>query len=358
MQEQRRLAVTLAALSLIACAAACDDTDNPDMTFVDSGPGVDSGQLGSGAQDASNAQDASKDSATSDAASSSNDAAADAGTDAGTDAGQDAGQSSGNVFLSIAGGSVSALDGGTSMAKGAALLVRTADGRSLVSLQVSGLDAGTMYPAHVHDQPCATNAGGHYMHDKDAGADAGQANEVWPSLMTDNAGQARAFVEVMKVLRDDAKSIVVHATDANKTKMLCADLVVKTPYTTMGSAMKLPAANDAGVAEISASATLTRGLDGGTEASIDVQKLKPNTPYMVHVHDQPCAFGNGGGHYKFDYGVDAAVESNEIWLNFTSDDAGVGKKSIAVPHSSRAEAQAIVIHAMDNSRLACIDLKL
>jgi hypothetical protein len=79
--------------------------------------------------------------------------------------------------------------------------------------------------------------------------------------------------------------------------------------------------------------------------------------YMVHVHDQPCAFASGGDHYKIDYAVDGAVASNELWLDLTSNDAGAGLQDASINHVARAEAQSIVVHAMDKTRLGCIDLK-
>lgn len=131
---------------------------------------------------------------------------------------------------------------------------------------------------------------------------------------------------------------------------------MKSPFTTRGTANPLPSA-DAGVA-IMASGTMTRGDEGKTTVRVEVQMLKPSTMYMIHVHDKPCAAANGGGHYKLDYGVTAAVENNEIWLNLTTDAAGRADKTVVVDHVARAEAQAIVIHAADNTRLACIDLRM
>lgn len=340
-------------LALSLAWAACEES-GADPGFDSTVPPVDAAQMAA------------------DAANSAGDAAVPVDTGVARDAGpqdtgvvQDAagdasdGASAAKIISSIAGGSVSALpDAGAAgaNAKGAALLVRTLAGHGLVSVQVSGLGASKTYPTHVHVASCATGAGGHYMFDPDAGADAGQSNEIWPTLTTDDAGQARAFVDVPMMLRDDAKAIVVHDPDAASAKMLCADLTVKAPYTTSGTANALPGA-DAGVA-VMASGTMTRGDDGKTTVRVEIQQLQPTTMYMIHVHDQPCAAASGGGHYKLDYGMTAAVESNEIWLNLTTDAMGKADKTVVVDHLARAEAQAIVIHAMDNTRLACIDLKM
>jgi Cu-Zn family superoxide dismutase len=356
MPQETRLVVLLAALSLSALSACGGDSDDANTT--------DSGADAGGKPDAAQAQDSSTTDtgSSADSGGSGSDAGKDAGgsTDAGADAGTgaDGGMDAGaKTISSIYGGGVSVLDGGTSTAKGAALVVRTVAGHSLVSLQVSGLLQNKAYPAHVHVLPCAMLAGGHYQHVADAGAT--DSNEVWPALMTDDAGQARAFLDVDKLLRDEAVAVVVHDPDMANAKMLCADLATKTPFTTSGTPKALAGATDAGVSEVTGTASLTRADNGATTATISVQKLKPDTDYMVHVHDQPCAFANGGGHYKLDYGVTTAVEANEIWLNLKTDATGAGTKTTSVSnHVARAEAQAMVIHAMDATRLACIDLKL
>jgi hypothetical protein len=355
MPQETRLVVLLAALTLSALSA-CDSGSSEDSK-TDSGPQKDSGGdkedaaavADSSTHDAAPGSDAGSpsDAGKSDAASSDAGGSTDGGS---TDGG---GLDGGKTISSIYGGSVSVLDGGTS----AALLVRTAAGHGLVSLQVSGLGAAKAYPAHVHVLPCAMYAGGHYQHVADAGANA--TNEIWPMLMTDDAGQARAYLDVDKLVRDEAVAVVVHDPDAANAKLLCADLATKSPFATSGTPMALAGATDAGVAMVTGTASLTRTTDGSTQATISVTKLKPDTDYMAHVHDQPCGFASGGSHYKLDYGVDGAVEANEIWLNFKSDATGAGTKTTTIAnHIARAEAQAIVIHAMDGTRLACIDLKL
>ncbi|HEX6241970.1 MAG TPA: hypothetical protein VFZ61_13770, partial [Polyangiales bacterium] len=139
-------------LTLALALAACGGDDKGSETEADTGTGgqdASSEDMDSGHQHGGN-DGGTTDGASSDAQSGSDAGSSDAGgSDAGT---SDAGTSdAGKLFSSVRGGSVSVLDGGTSMAKGAALLVRTSAGRSLVSLQVSGLIPGKMYPAHVHN---------------------------------------------------------------------------------------------------------------------------------------------------------------------------------------------------------------
>jgi hypothetical protein len=357
MAQATKLTTLLAVLALSACGGGGGD----DTTTADTGPdggggrqdagtGMDSGHHGGG--------DDGGDGATSDAQSGA-DAGSSVDSGASDAASSDGGLDASSGALAFAqGGHVSVLDGGTSTAQGAALLVRTDAGHTLVSLQVSGLSPDKMYPAHVHNLPCSMQAGGHYQHAADGGVNA--SNEVWPALLTNDAGQGRSLVDVDRVLRADAISIVVHDPDAaNTPKLLCADLssASLTAFGTSGALTRFGAATDAGAPSLSGNGRLIRASNGTTSASVDLQNLKPNTMYMVHVHDQPCAFASGGGHYKLDYAVDGAVASNELWLDFTSNDAGAGTKDASIDHIARAEAQAIVVHAMDNTRLGCIDLK-
>ncbi|HEY5962245.1 MAG TPA: hypothetical protein VIV60_37070, partial [Polyangiaceae bacterium] len=54
----------------------------------------------------------------------------------------------------------------------------------------------------------------------------------------------------------------------------------------------------------------------------------------------------------------ATLEANELWVNFTSSDTGIGKRDLNAQHTPRADARSIVIHdtGTDAPRLACIDL--
>jgi hypothetical protein len=51
------------------------------------------------------------------------------------------------------------------------------------------------------------------------------------------------------------------------------------------------------------------------------------------------------------------MESNEIWLNFTTDNSGAGSAMTTVSHLARPDAASIVVHDTDGQRLGCVDLK-
>ena len=40
--------------------------------------------------------------------------------------------------------------------------------------------------------------------------------------------------------------------------------------------------------------------------------------YGSHVHNLPCSVDNGGGHYKLDPSEPTTIESNEMWVSFTT----------------------------------------
>jgi hypothetical protein len=68
-------------------------------------------------------------------------------------------------------------------------MVRTGDGKTIVSVQVAGLTPGATYGSHVHNQSCADgNAGGHYSFGHPVVGGAGSGNsEIWPGPFTANA---------------------------------------------------------------------------------------------------------------------------------------------------------------------------
>jgi hypothetical protein len=260
----------------------------------------------------------------------------------------------------VAGGKFQALAGYESvMAVGAALLVRR-EGATDASVQVSGLTPNTAYPAHVHAAACANDAGGgHYKIDP-AVADPIEQNEIWPAITTDEQGMARREVTVAHTARADALSIVIHDPAQAGAKMLCADLSLSTPkenFLTRGNGVLLPGAS--AFPNLSAEATMQRIVGAGTAVDLSVSGLGANQMYPVHVHDQACSSSNGGGHYKIDYNVMEAVETNELWVPITTNATGGARLQVTWTHIARAEAQSVVIHNndMDGTRLVCIDLE-
>jgi len=104
---------------------------------------------------------------------------------------------------------------------GSAVMVRTADGKTIVAVHVEGLAAGTTYGSHVHQLPCATSeADGHYKNDP-AGP-ATPPNEIWPGFTTNAAGIGNGNATVGWTAGAAAVSVVVHAPGG--AKIACADL--------------------------------------------------------------------------------------------------------------------------------------
>jgi hypothetical protein len=105
---------------------------------------------------------------------------------------------------------------------GRAQMVRTPEGKNIVTLHVEGLAPGTTYASHVHKQACADGeADGHYRFDP-AGA-ATPPNEIWPGPFTTNdAGVGNANTIADGIAGAAAVSVVVHAPGG--AKIACADL--------------------------------------------------------------------------------------------------------------------------------------
>ncbi|HEY3209282.1 MAG TPA: hypothetical protein VGL18_05750 [Actinomycetota bacterium] len=131
-----------------------------------------------------------------------------------------AGSSSGVVVTS---GAFHAFAAGEGMdISGQAQMVRTADGRTIVAIEVRGLNPETTYGSHVHAAACGVgNADGHYKFDP-AGPPA-PPNEIWPGPFTTNpAGIGNGFTIADGTAGPTAVSVVVHAPGG--AKIACADL--------------------------------------------------------------------------------------------------------------------------------------
>jgi hypothetical protein len=105
---------------------------------------------------------------------------------------------------------------------GHAVMVRTADGRTIVSIHVVGLTSGLVYGSHVHLLACNDNkAGTHYKFDP-SGAST-PPNEIWPGPFTANdAGIGNGNTTADGIAGDTARSVVIHAPGG--AKLACADL--------------------------------------------------------------------------------------------------------------------------------------
>ena len=224
-----------------------------------------------------------------------------------------------------------------------------------LTLQLSGLDAASIYGAHLHAEPCAIdNGGGHYKMNPSI-TTTDPANEIWFMIGDHAAGTQTVTLTVPHSIRTDAQSVVVHRTDAAgmTPKVGCTDLARTTaqrPLVTSGAAVPIDAA------VVTGGATMIRTLSGTTQVRLEIAGLVPSTAYKAHVHDQPCAVENGGAHYMINKEA-AAGEANELWLDVMADAAGAGADELEVSHLARAEAQSIVVHGAASARLACIDLR-
>jgi hypothetical protein len=104
---------------------------------------------------------------------------------------------------------------------GKAHMTRTADGKTIVSVHVKGLEPETAYGVHVHNKACGdANGGGHYQEVVGGGVDP--YNEIWPLFTTneDGIGNGKATHDFRA--RVEAQSVVVHDTDG--ARIACADL--------------------------------------------------------------------------------------------------------------------------------------
>ncbi|CAN5873798.1 hypothetical protein BH23ACT4_BH23ACT4_11010 [soil metagenome] len=108
--------------------------------------------------------------------------------------------------------------------EGKARMIRTASGRTIVEVTVSGLVPGETYGSHVHNQACANgDAGGHYSFGFSVRGGALDGSEIWPGPFTANAaGQAVGWTMVGATAGSTAVSVVIHAPGG--AKIACADL--------------------------------------------------------------------------------------------------------------------------------------
>ena len=118
---------------------------------------------------------------------------------------------------------------------GRAQMVRTADGKTIVTVNLTGLlPADHAYAVHVHNAPCSTGGGGHYQFP--AGTPAidgaspvvtadGVRYEIWPGPVDPNpAGNGSGQVTVAATAGAEASSVVVHVTSTGGNRLACADL--------------------------------------------------------------------------------------------------------------------------------------
>jgi Cu-Zn family superoxide dismutase len=96
------------------------------------------------------------------------------------------------------------------------------NGKTTVTLTVTGLLPDTKYGSHVHTKPCGAkpaDSGPHYQNEKDPVSPsvdskyANANNEIWLDFTTDDKGAATSSATVgWEFRKGEANAIVVHAT--------------------------------------------------------------------------------------------------------------------------------------------------
>lgn len=138
----------------------------------------------------------------------------------------------------------------------------------------------------------------------------------------------------------------------------------------VGRFSNLPAADALGL-EIDGVALLRRSAHG-TTGLVVLRGIEPGRVYAAHLHNQPCALGAGGTHYKHDM-TGVGAPPNELWFSSSDDPtegvrahhrAGVARGDGAVDWVARPEARSVVIHQIvpatgtsGGPKLACADLE-
>lgn len=103
----------------------------------------------------------------------------------------------------------------------AAVTTSEQDGKTTVTLKVSGLQPSRAYGAHAHTKPCGPDgaaAGPHYQFKQDPvspsvdPAFANPENEIWLDLVTDGSGAGTATSTVPWTFPADrrAESVIIH----------------------------------------------------------------------------------------------------------------------------------------------------
>jgi hypothetical protein len=112
--------------------------------------------------------------------------------------------------------------------------------------------------------------------------------------------------------------------------------------------------------DISGHAVMVRNANM-TKVTIHVAGLNPGEAYVAHVHDQPCAVGDAGGHFKQDP-LGASEPPNEIWPGggvFSPNAAGIANQQATVAYRAAGDARSVVVHWKSDAgapKIACADL--
>ena len=106
--------------------------------------------------------------------------------------------------------------------------------------------------------------------------------------------------------------------------------------------------------KVGGEAELTRS-GGGTEVTIKLTGLQPETEYMAHLHTEGCAGSDPGGpHFQFEKGG-SEEPPNEIHFEFESDSAGAGEATAASDKEvPEGEAGSVVVHLGAHSQMSAL----
>ena len=129
-------------------------------------------------------------------------------------------------------------------------------------------------------------------------------------------------------------------------------------HVTRGSFSNLAGGTSRGF-HISGKAHMVRTGHGTTKVSVHIKGLTPGHTYAVHVHNQACSNGEGGGHYTFPAAVTggAGPANNEIWPGpVTANGGGVGNGRTRVGARAGVTAVSVVVHDADTTKIGCADL--
>ena len=95
--------------------------------------------------------------------------------------------------------------------------------------------------------------------------------------------------------------------------------------------------------------------DHGTTVTLRLSHLLPNTDYISHVREEPCATG-GGAHYRFDPEGEE-LPPNEIHIDFTSDDGGTGFMTAENANQVDETARSVIVQTSAEIGLLCADMQ-
>ena len=90
-----------------------------------------------------------------------------------------------------------------------------------VTLELTALDPGVDYIAHVHEGLCADAGGDHFKFDP-SGSDV-PPNEIHLAFTSDASGKGFMTAENHAVAGTNARSVVVHPADLLDNKLACAE---------------------------------------------------------------------------------------------------------------------------------------